>query len=76
MNRYSAVRSKLNKGAARVGGVAAGSLAAFSASAATPTDLAGAAAFMTAQGAIAIAVALAITMVVLGLKGTKLPRRA
>jgi hypothetical protein len=41
-----------------------------------PTDLDSAAAFMQTKGGIALAVAGTITLIVLGLKGAKLPRRA
>lgn len=41
-----------------------------------PASLADAAAFMQTKGGIALAVSVALTLIILGLKGTKLPRRA
>lgn len=48
---------------------------AFAQSTDMPATIEGAAAFMTTKGGIAIAVAAAITLIVLGIRGAKLPRQ-
>lgn len=74
---FQKARSFVSYVGARVGSVVALSLAAVgTASAALPvTDLADASSWMEDQGLIAIGVCATVTLIVIALKGTKLPRR-
>lgn len=84
MNRFNLAKRAAHarrRLAAKLTGVGAG-LSAFAASATTtptndwPADLAGAQAYVEGKGAIALGVCLVFTLIALGLKGNRLPRRA
>lgn len=85
MNRKNAETSKLSlraRAKSLASKLAAGASTAFFSAAAmaqtatdSPATLDGAAAFMQTKGGIAIAVAAAITLILLGITGAKLPRR-
>lgn len=79
MHRITKYKGKVVSAARKTGAAVFGSLVSLSAFAQTatdqPADLDSAAAFMQTKGAIALAVAAVITLITLGIKGAKLPRR-
>lgn len=80
MQKFRNLPKQVKQRAKQIGVGITGALVSLSASA-TPTNdwpatLDGAVAYMEAKGAIALGVAAVVTLIVLGLKGAKLPRRA
>lgn len=72
------LKSRAKSVATKLSSVVVGSLVSASAFAQvtdTPGTIEGAAAFMTTKGGIAIAVAAAITLIMLGITAAKLPRK-
>jgi len=72
------LKSRAKSVATRLSSVVVGSLvsaSAFAQATDTPGTIEGAAAFMTTKGGIAIAVAAAITLIMLGITAAKLPRK-
>lgn len=72
------VKARVKSAATKLSSVVVGSLvsaSAFAQATDMPTSVDAAASFMTTKGGIAIAVAAAITLIMLGITAAKLPRK-